>query len=200
MPVIAYISDRFCLLYALLITCRYIKYSSFTDDITLTPTFIMGVFGLRNHFIQNDVVIYNGLADQVFLACIILIDLICVIKLQNWYCYAKMVAEKTAMEEASKRGIQLLIVVPPGTIGRMLQPTLNLSLSIVATYMKGTKKAYSNAVGAYVDVRDVALAHILVFEDVSTHGRYLCIGHMLHQSEFLQMMRDLFPQYPITTK
>ncbi|KAG0537125.1 hypothetical protein BDA96_03G121200 [Sorghum bicolor] len=110
------------------------------------------------------------------------------------------VAEKTAMEEASKRGIQLLIVVPSVTIGRMLQPTLNLTLSAVATYMNGTKKAYSNAVGAYVDVRDVALAHIFVYEDLSTHGRYLCIGDMLHQSEFLQMMRELFPQYPITTK
>ncbi|KAG0537128.1 hypothetical protein BDA96_03G121500 [Sorghum bicolor] len=118
----------------------------------------------------------------------------------NWYCYAKMAAEKTAIEEASKRGIQLVIVIPSVTIGRMLQPTLNLTLSGVATYMKGTKKAYSNAVGAYVDVRDVALAHILVYEDVSTHGRYLCIGDMLHQSEFLQMMRELFPQYPITTK
>jgi cinnamoyl-CoA reductase len=58
------------------------------------------------------------------------------------------------MEEASKRGIQLLIVVPSVTIGRMLQPTLNLTLSAVATYMKGTKKAYSNAVGAYVDVQE----------------------------------------------
>ena len=122
------------------------------------------------------------------------------IKIQNWYCYAKTVAEKTAMEEASKRGIQLLTVVPSVTIGRMLQPTLNLTLSAVATYMNGTKKAYSNAVGAYVDVRDVALAHIFVYEDLSTHGWYLCIGDMLHQSEFLQMMRELFPQYPITTK
>ena len=108
------------------------------------------------------------------------------IKLQNWYCYAKTVVEKTAMEEASKRGIQLLIVVPSVTIGRMLQPTLNLTLSGVATYMKGTKKAYSNAVGAYVDVRDVALAHILVYEDLSTHGRYLCIGDMYINRSFFK--------------
>jgi len=92
---------------------------------------------------ENKIVIYTRLADPVSLACIIFIDLICMIKLQNWYCYAKTIAEKTAMEEASKRGIQLLIVVPSVTIYRMLQPTLNLTLSGVATYMKGTKKTYS---------------------------------------------------------
>jgi cinnamoyl-CoA reductase len=132
--------------------------------------------------------------------CIIFIDLICMIKLQNWYCYAKMAAENIAMEEALKRGIQLLIIVPSVTIGRMLQPTLNISSANVAAYMMGTKKAYSNVIGGYVDVQDVALAHILVYEDLRTHGRYLCIGDMLHLSEYVQMMRELFPQYPITNK
>ena len=135
---------------------------------------------------ENKIVIYTRLADPVSLACIIFIDLICMIKLQNWYCYAKTIAEKTAMEEASKRGIQLLIVVPSVTICRMLQSALNLTLSEVATYMKDTKNAYSNAVGAYVDVRDVALAHILVYEDLSTHGRYLCIGDMYINRSFFK--------------
>ncbi|GJN38004.1 hypothetical protein PR202_gb27010 [Eleusine coracana subsp. coracana] len=119
---------------------------------------------------------------------------------KNLYCYAKTVAEKTAMEEASKRGIQLLVVVPSLTIGEMLQPTLTLSVSlVVASYMKGKKK-YPNAVAAYVDVQDVARAHVLVYENLAASGRYLCIGDVLHRSEFLQMIRELFPQYPITTK
>lgn len=111
-----------------------------------------------------------------------------------------MIAEKTAMEEASKRGVQLLVVVPAVTIGETLQPTLNASVYRVATYVKGTKKAYPNAVNAYVDVRDVARAHALVYEDPGAHGRYLCIGGVLHRSEFVQILRELFPQYPITTK
>lgn len=119
---------------------------------------------------------------------------------KNLYCYAKTVAEKTAMEEASKRGIQLVVVVPSLTIGEMLQSTLNLSiLLVVASYMKGKKK-YPNAVAAYVDVQDVARAHVLVYENPTASGRYLCIGDVLHRSEFLQTMRELFPQYPITTK
>uniref|UniRef100_A0A0E0FK90 NAD-dependent epimerase/dehydratase domain-containing protein n=1 Tax=Oryza nivara TaxID=4536 RepID=A0A0E0FK90_ORYNI len=119
---------------------------------------------------------------------------------QNWYCYAKMLAERTAMEEASKRGVNLLVVVPAVTVGEMLQPTLNASVYRVATYMRGTKSAYPNAVAAYVDVRDVARAHALVYEHPDARGRYLCIGSVLHRSEFVRLLRELFPQYPITTR
>lgn len=119
---------------------------------------------------------------------------------QNWYCYAKMLAERTAMEEASKRGVNLLVVVPAVTVGEMLQPTLNASVHRVATYMRGTKSAYPNAVAAYVDVRDVARAHALVYEHPDARGRYLCIGSVLHRSEFVRLLRELFPQYPITSR
>jgi cinnamoyl-CoA reductase len=66
--------------------------------------------------------------------------------------------------------------------------------------MMGTKKAYPNAVSGFVDVQDVARAHVLVSETPAAHGRYLCIGEVVHRSEFVQTMRELFPQYPITTK
>ncbi|XP_006644074.2 cinnamoyl-CoA reductase 1-like [Oryza brachyantha] len=119
---------------------------------------------------------------------------------QNWYCYAKTVAERTAMEEASGRGVQLLVVVPAVTVGEMLQPALNASVYRVATYMRGTKRAYPNAVAAYVDVRDVARAHALVYEHPAARGRYLCIAGVLHRSEFARILRELFPQYPVTTR
>ncbi|TVU32869.1 hypothetical protein EJB05_24632 [Eragrostis curvula] len=119
---------------------------------------------------------------------------------KNLYCYAKTLAEKTAMKEASKRGIQLAVVVPSLTLGDMLQPTLNRVIAlIVASYMKGRKR-FPNAVAAYVGVQDVARAHLLVYENPTASGRYLCIGDVLHRSEFLQMLRELFPQYPITNK
>ncbi|CAO2203256.1 unnamed protein product [Urochloa humidicola] len=128
-------------------------------------------------------------------------DLEFCLKTKNLYCYAKVVAEETAMEEASKRGVQLLVVVPSLTLGEMLQPTLNLGIELlIASYMKGTKKTYPNTVSGYVDVQDVARAHVLVYESPTAHGRYLCIGEVMHRSEFIQMMRQLFPQYPITTK
>ncbi|KAL6854559.1 hypothetical protein ACP4OV_019121 [Aristida adscensionis] len=117
----------------------------------------------------------------------------------DWYCFAKTVAEIEATKLATKRGIQMSVVVPSFTIGQMLQPTLNASIYAVAMYLNGTKKSYQNIVVAYVDVRDVARAHVLVYEDTTAHGRYLCIGEVLHLNQLLQMLRDSFPQYPITT-
>jgi cinnamoyl-CoA reductase len=52
--------------------------------------------------------------------------------------------------------------------------------------MMGTKKAYPNAVSGFVDVQDVARAHVLVSETPAAHGRYLCIGEVVHRSEFVQ--------------
>uniref|UniRef100_A0A0E0DIV1 3-beta hydroxysteroid dehydrogenase/isomerase domain-containing protein n=1 Tax=Oryza meridionalis TaxID=40149 RepID=A0A0E0DIV1_9ORYZ len=45
-----------------------------------------------------------------------------------------------------------------------------------------------SAVSAYIDVRDVARAHVLVYERPDARGRYLCIGTVLHRAELLQML------------
>ncbi|OQU86734.1 hypothetical protein SORBI_3003G136100 [Sorghum bicolor] len=128
-------------------------------------------------------------------------DLEFCLKTKNFYCFAKTVAEKTAMEEASKRGIHLVVVVPAFTLGETLQPGLHLAMyMLIVSYVKGTRKTYPNAVSGFVDVQDVARAHVLVYETPTAHGRYLCIGEVVHQSEFIQMMIELFPQYQITAK
>uniref|UniRef100_A0A0E0LZ09 NAD-dependent epimerase/dehydratase domain-containing protein n=1 Tax=Oryza punctata TaxID=4537 RepID=A0A0E0LZ09_ORYPU len=119
-------------------------------------------------------------------------------KQKDWYCYAKTVAEIAAAEQASKRGIQLVVVLPAMTLGQMLQSTLNPSIRHIADFLNGSRKTHRNAVAGYVDARDVACAHVLVYEDPNAHGRYLCIGTVLHRSELIQMIRELFPQYPIT--
>ncbi|KAJ0966966.1 hypothetical protein J5N97_023883 [Dioscorea zingiberensis] len=121
-------------------------------------------------------------------------------KTNNWYCYGKMVAEIVAVDMAKKRGLDLVVVVPPVTVGPMLQPKISASVFRVLTYMRGTKKAYPNAVMALVDVRDVAQAHLLVYENPAASGRYFCIGTVVHRTEFLRMLSEMFPEYPITTK
>ncbi|EEE69304.1 hypothetical protein OsJ_28586 [Oryza sativa Japonica Group] len=97
-------------------------------------------------------------------------------KQKDWYCYAKTVAEMVAAEQASKRGIQLVVVLPAMTLGQMLQSTINPSIRHIADFLNGSRKTHRNAVAGYVDARDVARAHALVYEDPKAHGRYLCIA------------------------
>lgn len=118
----------------------------------------------------------------------------------NLYCCAKMMAEVTAAAEADARGLQLAVVLPCMTTGPMLQQTLNFSTNHVARYLMGTKRSIPNAVAAYVDVRDVARAHVLAYERPGARGRYLCIGTVLHRADLVDMLRDLFPHYPVTAK
>uniref|UniRef100_A0A6N2KBI8 NAD-dependent epimerase/dehydratase domain-containing protein n=1 Tax=Salix viminalis TaxID=40686 RepID=A0A6N2KBI8_SALVM len=70
----------------------------------------------------------------------------------------------------------------------------------ILKYLIGTVKTYANAVQGYVHVRDVALAHIIVFETPSASGRYICSERMLHRGEVVEILANLFPEYPIPTK
>ena len=113
-----------------------------------------------------------------------------------------MMAEIAATEAAAKLGLELAVVVPCTTIGPVLQRTLNFSSHHVdvGRYLMGTKRTYPNAVAAYVDVRDVARAHLLAYEHEGpgAGGRYLCVGAVLHRAQLVAMLRELFPQYPVT--
>ena len=82
----------------------------------------------------------------------------------------------------------------------MLQRTLNFSNHHVGRYLTGTRRTYPNAVAAYVDVRDVARAHLLAYEHEGpgAGGRYLCVGAVRHRARLVGMLRELFPQYPVT--
>ncbi|KAJ1281578.1 hypothetical protein BS78_04G316400 [Paspalum vaginatum] len=123
-------------------------------------------------------------------------------KTDNLYCCAKMMAEITAAEAAARRGLELAVVVPCMTMGPMLhQPRSVSSNHHVALYLMGIKETYPNAVAAYVDVRDVARAHVLVYERYpASRGRYLCIGTVLHRAQLVAMLKEFFPQYPVTAR
>ena len=67
-------------------------------------------------------------------------------------------------------------------------------------YLTGSAKTYVNAVQGYVDVKDVAKAHVLVYETPSASGRYICVESMLHRGELVEILTKFFPEYPIPTK
>ncbi|EEF35054.1 cinnamoyl-CoA reductase 1 isoform X1 [Ricinus communis] len=119
---------------------------------------------------------------------------------KNWYCYGKAVAEQAAWEEAKEKGLDLVVVNPVLVLGPLLQPTINASIIHILKYLTGSAKTYANYVQAYVHVKDVALAHILVYETPSASGRYLCAESVLHRGEVVEILAKFFPEYPIPTK
>ncbi|PKA49411.1 Cinnamoyl-CoA reductase 1 [Apostasia shenzhenica] len=121
-------------------------------------------------------------------------------KTKNWYCYGKAVAEQAACELAKEVGVELVVVNPVLVLGPLLQPTVNASVTHVLKYLDGSAKTYANAVQAYVHVRDVAEAHILVFENPKASGRYLCAERVLHREDLVRMLAQFFPHYPVPTQ
>lgn len=93
-----------------------------------------------------------------------------------------------------------MVINPVLVLGPLLQPTINASAMHVLKYLDGSAKTYANAVQAYVHVRDVAEAHILVFEAPEATGRYLCAHCVLHREDVVRILAKLFPEYPIPKK
>lgn len=109
-------------------------------------------------------------------------------------------AEQTAWEEAKAKGVDLVVITPVLVLGPLLQNTVNASVLHILKYLTGSAKTYANSVQAYVHVKDVALAHILLFETPSASGRYLCAESVLHRGEVVEILAKFFPEYPIPTK
>ncbi|KAH7674984.1 Cinnamoyl-CoA reductase protein [Dioscorea alata] len=121
-------------------------------------------------------------------------------KTKNWYCYGKAVAEQAACQRAKEKGVDLVVVTPVLVMGPLLQPTINASIVHILKYLDGAVKTYTNAVQAYVDVRDVAMAHVLVYETPSASGRYLCAECVLHRGDVVDILAKLFPGYPLPSR
>jgi cinnamoyl-CoA reductase len=118
----------------------------------------------------------------------------------NWYCYAKTVAEQAAWELAKQRRFDLVVVNPSLVLGPLLQQSINASTWHVLKYLDGSVQTYANAAQAYVHVRDVADAHARVYEAPAARGRYLCAGRTLHRGEVCRTLAKMFPEYPVPRK
>ncbi|GFQ03705.1 cinnamoyl-coa reductase 1 [Phtheirospermum japonicum] len=84
----------------------------------------------------------------------------------NWYCYLKTVAEAKALEYAKHNGLHVVTVCPTFVLGPMLQLTPNASsLFLIKLLIEGFEEV-ENKLRSIVDVRDVADAFKLVYENV----------------------------------
>ncbi|XP_042490869.1 cinnamoyl-CoA reductase-like SNL6 [Macadamia integrifolia] len=96
-------------------------------------------------------------------------------KYKLWYALSKTVSEKMAWALAMDRGLSM-VTVNAGLL-------LGLDLSIASPYQKGAPEMYEDGVFVTVDLKFLVDAHICVYEDVSSYGRYLCFNHIVNRPE-----------------
>ncbi|KAL5540164.1 hypothetical protein UlMin_044043 [Ulmus minor] len=116
-----------------------------------------------------------------------------------WYMLSKTLAEEAAWKFAKENGIDLVTINPGLVIGPLIQPTLNLTVEIFLNETNGAQ-TFPNSVYRYVDVRDVALTHIQAFEVPSASGRYCLVAQVVHISESLDILRQLYPSWSLPEK
>ncbi|KAM7472535.1 hypothetical protein LguiA_010718 [Lonicera macranthoides] len=128
-----------------------------------------------------------------------------------WYPLSKTLAEGAAWKFAKENGIDLVTLHPGYVIGPLLQPTLNFTSEVFLNLIKsgtlqqqiqkrtGTEVFSWNSY-RYVDVRDVAYAHIQAFEIPSASGRYCLVESVTYHSEVLKILHKLYPALRFTEK
>ncbi|KAK9033907.1 hypothetical protein V6N11_050088 [Hibiscus sabdariffa] len=146
--------------------------------------------------------------------------------LQIWYALSKTLAEKAAWEFCNENNIDLVTVLPSFVIGPSLPPDLCATASDVLALLKGieTKRflimindpqslSINNGIPSvrtgeteqferhgrmgYVHIDDVALCHILVYEQDAANGRHLCSSTVTDNNDLVSMLSARYPSLPI---
>ncbi|KAJ0038514.1 hypothetical protein Pint_23939 [Pistacia integerrima] len=119
-------------------------------------------------------------------------------KSKNWYALSKTLAEEAARKFAKENGIDLVTLHPGFVIGPSLHSKLNLSLEVILNIIKGVDtfpRPYR-----FVDVRDVAYAHVQALEVPTASGRYLLVGKVTQHCEVLKILQEHYPTLHLPEK
>ncbi|KAH0911046.1 hypothetical protein HID58_034367, partial [Brassica napus] len=116
-----------------------------------------------------------------------------------WYVLSKTLAENAAWKFAKENDMQLVSINAAMVIGPLLQPTLNTSAAAVLSLIKGAQ-TFPNATFGWVNVKDVANAHIQAFENPDANGRYCLVERVAHYSEVVNILHDLYPDFQLPEK
>lgn len=121
-------------------------------------------------------------------------------QLNNWYHVSKVLSEEAAWQFSKEKGLDMVTINPAMVIGCLLQPTVNATCEIILKFLTGATSTFPNVAVGWVDVKDVAEAHILAYELPTASGRYLCAERVVHYAELAEILHNLFPGYSIPAK
>ncbi|GAV66565.1 Epimerase domain-containing protein, partial [Cephalotus follicularis] len=116
---------------------------------------------------------------------------------QLWYPISKTEAEKAAWKFAKDKGLDVVVVNPGTVMGPVIPPTLNASMVILLRLLQGCAELYDDFFMGSVHFKDVALAHILVYENPAATGRHLCVEAISHYGDFVAKVAELYPEYEL---
>ncbi|XP_057748171.1 cinnamoyl-CoA reductase CAD2-like isoform X1 [Arachis stenosperma] len=120
------------------------------------------------------------------------------LKSWQWYTISKTLAEEAAWKFAEKYGIDMVVINPVLVAGPLLQPEVNASVEPILNLINGKK--FPNSSFGWVNVKDVAEAHIKAYEIASASGRYCLSERVVHYSELARILNSLYPTLQITTE
>ncbi|XP_027157926.1 cinnamoyl-CoA reductase 1-like [Coffea eugenioides] len=106
-------------------------------------------------------------------------------------------AENAAWKFAKEHGIDTITIHPGLVIGPLLQPSINSSAVLFLNLLKGVEP-FPKATCSWVDVRDVANAHVLALETPSASGRYCLVERCANASQIIKILHEHYPthQFP----
>ncbi|KAI3796458.1 hypothetical protein L1987_39129 [Smallanthus sonchifolius] len=105
----------------------------------------------------------------------------------------KTLAEDAAAKFTKQNGLELVVINPGYVIGPFFQPTLSLASEGIMSMIKNGNEVFSDGIYRLVDVRDVATAHILGFENTEADGRYCMVDKVVRSLEIMKIVDNLYP-------
>jgi len=123
---------------------------------------------------------------------------------RNPYYYSKVLAEKAAWNFVKKlpddEKFKLVSINPFVVIGPSHIQAMNPSNLSIKQILDGTFGALVDLAWGFVDVRDVARAHILAFEKETSEGRYICCNQTVPMREVVDFLRQKYPNHALPVK
>ena len=118
------------------------------------------------------------------------------------YARSKARATLLLLDEVKKGGLDAVICCPTGVIGPWDYGISNIG-QLIIDFASGQLKSYVSGAYDFVDVRDVALGHILAVEKGQSGRHYILSGAQVHVPELIkQLEKDIgypAPTYRIPT-
>ena len=112
---------------------------------------------------------------------------------RNPYYLSKTLAEREAWRivEQERPGYDLVVINPFLVLGPSLSAGLNTTNQVLVDLLTGAYPGIMNVAWGFVDVRDVALAHVRATEEPGARGRYICANTTIEMRSLVEMLRRL---------